>query len=320
MKWIIITLFLFSLISCDVKQKEIKGKPKVVCTTTILADAVKHIAGDKFEIEVLMGPGVDPHEFVPRQGDMEKLEEADIIVYHGLLLEGRLTETMEKLEKQNRRVINVSKVFGEIDLLHSDGSGCLHEGGDTHAHGEMDPHVWHDAEMWSKSVLYLAEELEKIDYNNSKLNLTLKLQGKVYASELLNFHEELIESYASVPDSFRILVTAHGAFRYLGEAYGFTNKSLQGISTAAKFGVKDVTDLATYICDNGIHVLFLETSVPDKNLQAVIENCESRNHKVIIGGKLYSDALGDKNSGADTYIEMMKSNMQTIINAIRKIP
>ncbi len=315
MRYLILCLILLGFTQCKIDNKEVTGKPKIVCTTSMSADLVKQITGDKAEVSYLMGAGVDPHEYNPKLSDSEKLLEADIIVYHGLNFEGKMSDDLKKARKNKKIVIDLSEKIDHHSLIHLT-EDHTHADGVTHAHeGEVDPHMWHDVKLWIQATNHLATALGK--YNKENKDIFLE-NASNYSKELLELDDHLTKKYAEIPDSQRVLVTAHDAFGYLCKRYKIKSKSLQGISTAAEFGIKDVTDLAEYLINNNIKSIFIESSVPNKNLQAVIDHCADKGHSVKIGGTLYSDALGDKASGADTYDSMMRSNANTIVNGLKK--
>lgn len=311
MKIIFALIIVLALASCRVETKKIKGIPKIVCTTTLAGDAARHIVGDKGEVSVLMGPGVDPHEYKEKPSDIDKLQEADIIIYHGLHLEGLMTNTLEKI-KANKRpiIIDLSDALSPSDLMTlADAHGHTHG-----AHGSADPHIWNDIKLWIKTVNYLNSRLCEIkkEYKDE-----YQKNSDAFSKELIELDNRLTEQFNALPDSNRIVVTAHDAFEYLGRAYNLKLKSLQGFSTSAEFGIKDVTVLSDFIIKNKVKTIFGETSVPDRNLQAVIEHCAEKGHTVKLGGQLYSDALGDKKSGAETYASMMRQNANTIIDGLK---
>jgi len=181
-------------------------------------------------------------------------------------------------------------------------------------HGAHDPHVWNDVQTWTKCVAYLSAQLIEA---KSEFKADYEANTKAYLTVLKTLDADLKEQFNSIPVAQRVLVTAHDAFGYLARAYNLKVESLQGYSTAAEFGIKDITNLANFIQNNQIKSIFLESSVPDKNLEAVITHCKENGHTVSIGGKLYSDALGDKASGADTYSAMMRANANTIVNGLK---
>jgi manganese/zinc/iron transport system substrate-binding protein len=146
----------------------------------------------------------------------------------------------------------------------------------------------------------------------------LLMPFEYYQQRILGMKAELVGLLDSeLPESRRILITSHDAFSYFGDEFGFRVEALQGISTAAEFGVKDVSDLITFIQINEVKSIFIETSISDKNLKAVVDGANARGYSVNIGGTLYSDALGGKGSGADSYEGMIRTNVLTIIEALK---
>ena len=300
---------------CKLEQEKVSGNMTILCTTTIAADAVSNVVGDVSTVQILMGPGVDPHEYVPRQGDTKKMSDADVIVYHGLHLESKMTTHIDGLRKKKKHVINLGEGVDHADLIHNLEGHHHHHGEADHSHaGGIDPHVWNSIDIWIKCVQHLVSKLSSIQPENKD---AFEKNGAEYIDKLEALKIEIGNMYDEIPESQRILVTSHDAFAYLARAHNLSTKSLQGISTAAEFGIKDVTTLADYMVSKNVKTIFLETSVPNKNLEAVINNCESNGHTVNIGGILYSDALGSAASNSETYIKMMRKNAETIVNGLK---
>lgn len=278
------------------------GRLNVVCTTGMITDLVKNIAGDKAEALGLMGPGVDPHLYKASQGDMEKLAAADIIFYNGLHLEGKLTEILEKMA-QKKRVIPVSRSIPK---------GMLIKIGE--AENAYDPHIWFDLSLWMQTVEVVVEEMSEVDGKNAE---EYRINGDKYLKELGGNHNWALVKIADIPPNQRVLITAHDAFSYFGRAYNIEVVALQGISTVAEYGVNDVTRLVDLIVERGIKAVFVESSVSPRSINAVREGVRARGIEVEIGGVLYSDAMGAPGSGADTYIGMVKTNVNTIMGVLK---
>lgn len=298
-------LFLLSVIimaSCQPAKQERNGKLKVVTTTGMIYDAVINIGGDLVEAQALMGPGVDPHLYKATQGDLSKLQSADLILYNGLHLEGKMGEVFEKLGK----VKNVKAVTTDISpsRLRTNESYS-----DTH-----DPHIWFDVQLWKEAVSYTSSALITADSSNSS---TYKANAQQYLVQLDSLHEAVKAAILTIPDSQRLLITAHDAFGYFGDAYDIKVEGLQGISTLSEPGLKDITQLVNLIVNNGVKAVFIETSVSEKAINAVVEGCKERGHEISIGGSLYSDAMGEFGQPEGTYIGMVHSNVSTIVNALK---
>jgi manganese/zinc/iron transport system substrate-binding protein len=296
-------ILVFLVVSCkpNVEQKR-TGKLKIVTTTGILADAVMEITGDSAEVTSLMGPGVDPHLYKVSQGDLSVLTKADLIIYNGLHLEGKMGEVLEGLAKQ-KKVVAIADGISKSELRNVSGFA-----------GGFDPHIWFNVEIWKKGVEYLAEVIQKNDSVNA---LYYKKNALVYSKRLDSLHKTVISEIQHIPESQRVLVTAHDAFGYFGDAYKIEVKGLQGISTVSEPGLKDISEITKLIVDRKIKAIFVESSVSPKLVESVVAGAKARGHVVKIGGLLYSDALGEKNTPAGTYIGMVNENVKTITSALR---
>ncbi len=285
-------------------MNEDTGKLKVVATTTMLADAVKVIGGDEVKVEGLMGPGIDPHLYKASAGDVNKMQQADLILYNGFHLEGKMGEIFENMVKQNITTVGVAEIISEDKLI---------EGEDNY--GSHDPHVWFNVELWIEVVSEIEKTLRDMDEKNSE---TYKLNAESYIKELEQLHEYVKKRVSEVPPAKRVLITAHDAFGYFGDGYGFEVKGLQGLSTATEAGTADVINLADYITAYKIPAIFIESSVPPKNVEALQDAVLARGFNVEIGGELFSDSLGDPGSEAGTYLGTVKHNVDTIVDALTR--
>lgn len=303
MKKVALVLIILLVVSCGKKAKNKNGKLKVVTTTTMITDLVKNIGGDKLEVKGLMGAGVDPHLYKASEGDVSKLFNADVVIYNGLHLEGKLEEVFEKMQHQNKKTIIVSDIINKNDLISSELFAS-----------NYDPHIWFDINNWRKITLYVAEKLAEIDTKNAAF---YQQNGKEYLDKLVALNKEVESKINELPIEKRILVTAHDAFNYFGNQHQFKVVGLQGLSTATEAGVQDVQKLARFIIDNNVKAIFVESSVPKRTIEALQEAVKSKNQEVLIGGTLYSDALGNAGTEEGTYIGMYKANVNTIVNALK---
>ncbi|KPV60080.1 manganese transporter [Paenibacillus sp. A3] len=294
-----------SLAACGAsKEKEnaAPGKVKITATIGMIADIVKQVGGEHVEVTGLMKAGVDPHLYKASQGDLKKLDQADIIFYNGLHLEGKMTDVFEKMEK-TKPTVAVTKNIPESKLRGmEDGTG---------AH---DPHVWFDVKHWISVTETVRDELSKHDAANAA---DYKKNAEAYIKQLEELHQFAKEQIASIPEKQRVLVTAHDAFGYFGDAYGIKVMGLQGISTASEYGSKDVSDLRDFLVANKIKAVFVESSVPKKSIEAVIEGAKKQGHEIQIGGELFSDAMGEEGTPEGNYIGMVKHNINTIVQALK---
>lgn len=294
-------LLVLSFLGCTSTPKE-QHTPHIVCTTGMLGDAVKTLMGKQAKVEVLMGPGVDPHLYKASQGDVAKLAKADVIIYNGLHLEGKMGEIFEKLNA-TKTILPAAEVLDKDDLLSAEGYTNTY-----------DPHVWFDLVLWQQVIAGLQEDLGQL---YPELKDSINLRGDAYQQaleEMNGYCEELINI---IPQQQRVLITAHDAFKYFGKAYELEVRGLQGISTTAEYGLRDVSELVDFIYTRKIKAIFIESSVSPKSIEAVIEGCREKGHEVILGGELYSDALGEKSKGTDTYLGMVRHNVDVISESLR---
>jgi manganese/zinc/iron transport system substrate-binding protein len=277
---------------------------KIVCTVGMITDIVGNLAGDYAEVEGIIGEGIDPHLYKPTRGDVIKLNQADVVFYNGLLLEGRMTDVLISVASKGKLVKAVTEaILEETDYLLEKDDGSAY----------TDPHVWMDVSGWLRAIAVVAETLAAYDPENAE---SYRSKATVYADQL-----EALDAYAKVaistiPKSQRVLVTAHDAFQYLGRAYSIEVKGIQGMSTESEAGVRDLEDLVDFIVERQIPAVFVESSVADKNVRALVEGARARGHAVIIGGSLFSDAMGQAGTYEGTYIGMIDSNVTTITNAL----
>ena len=292
---------IMALVSCKNETKD-TGKLKIVATTSMITDIVQNIGGDFVELQGLMGAGVDPHLYKASEGDVAKLYNADIIFYNGLHLEGKLVEVFEKME-QTKTTIALGESLPKDQLI-----------GSEYFASNYDPHVWFNIQFFKQFAMTVTEQLSKKDPENS---VNYIANEKIYLAKLDALEAEVTATIATLPEEKRILVTAHDAFNYFGKSYGFNVVGLQGLSTATEAGVQDVQRLSDFIIENKVKAIFVESSVPRRTIEALQAAVLSKKHEVIIGGSLYSDALGSTGTEEGTYVGMFKSNVNTIVNALK---
>lgn len=292
-----------SLCGCsDKKDNASSGKLQVLTTTGMISDAVHNIAQDKADVQALMGPGVDPHLYKATHGDLEKITSADIIFYNGLHLEGKMGEVFRKVSR-TRPVIAVTSGIDEKLLRDIPGFEGTH-----------DPHIWFDVQLWKQAVKTVSETLIQHDSINTEF---YRENTTRYLHRLDSLHEAVKAAIQEIPQKQRVLITAHDAFGYFGEAYQIEVRGLQGISTVSEFGLKDVTELVNFIITRKIKALFVETSVSHKSIEAVLEGCRQKGWNINIGGSLFSDAMGEPGTDAGDYIGMVNANVKTITTALK---
>lgn len=283
---------------------EIKSYPyKVTCTTGMVTDIVRQVVGEKATVVGVIGEGVDPHLYAATRGDVVKLLQADVVFYSGLMLEGKMADALIKVGRK-RPVYAVTELFDKSLLLEP-----------AEFLGHYDPHVWMDVSLWKKCTEMVARTLSsrEVDPQNADY---YQANYKRYAAELDTLHKYAKEVLATVPPKVRIMITAHDAFNYLGRQYGLEVRGIQGISTESQAGIEDINLLVQLLVDRRIRAVFVETSVSKKNVQALVEGARATGHEVIIGGSLFSDAMGKPGSYEGTYIGMIDHNVTTITRAL----
>lgn len=299
----ILVVFTMLFVACKPREKEGNKKFTVVTTTTMITDLVKKIGGNAIEIKGIMGAGVDPHLYKASAGDLTKLSNADLIVYNGLHLEGKLVDVFEKMNQIGKKTIALGTLLSSKQIINSKAFVSSH-----------DPHIWFSVQNWIAITNKLVEELKKIDPTNAEVYVQ---NGDAYVKRLEVLDTELKAKIAELPIEKRILVTAHDAFSYFGKAYDFKVVGLQGLSTATEAGVKDVQRISDFIIENKVKAVFIESSVPKRTVEALQASVNSKGQEVEIGGELFSDALGNLSEETGTYIGMFRYNVATIVNALK---
>lgn len=299
-----IIALLLILGSCKQETTKTGTTLTIVTTTGMIGDAVKNIVGDKANVTSLMGPGVDPHLYKATQGDLNALRGADIVFYNGIHLEGKMQEVFDRLA-ESKKVYPVAAGIPEEKLR----TVAQVNGVKTH-----DPHVWFDVQLWILCVREIGNKMSTADPDNAKF---YQEQTTKYITQLEELDKYVREKMQAIPEANRILITSHDAFGYYGAAYGIKVKGLQGISTAAEFGLKDITDMVNMIIADKIKAVFVESSVSQKSIQAVVEGCNQKNHPVKTGGTLYSDAMGAAGTDEGNYIGMVKHNANVMYEALK---
>lgn len=298
----VIFFLIIALSACKGQTGDVGGskeKYDVMATSTMLTDLAKIIGGDKAEVNGLMAAGVDPHLYQPSAGDVSKLQKADMVVINGLHLEGQMGEVFSKLASVNKLVAEVGESIPVEDRLPFDES-------------IYDPHIWFSVSNWKKAARNVTDTYIKLSEKDKEY---FEHNYENYIKELDELDGYIREKVKSLPEKSRVLITAHDAFNYFGKEYGFEVIGLQGISTESEAATSDVSELASYIVENKIKAIFVESSVPKKNIEALQEAVSAKGFTVEIGGELYSDSLGE--GDASTYIGMFKANVDTIVNALK---
>ena len=284
------------LIQAESAAEARADRPRVVATTTIVADLVRQVAAERVEIDCLMGPGVDPHSFKATPRDADRLARADLVVASGLHLEGKLAALLERLARR-RRVVMVAEAIPRDRLIQV--------GTDLY-----DPHVWFDPTLWATCVTAVVDPLVAIVPTDRS---RFEAAAAAYRDRLAGLDQALRKRIATIPESRRVLVTSHDAFRYFGRAYGLDVVGIQGTSTESEAGLNDINRLVDLVVSRGVPAVFVETSVADRNVTALCEGARAKGHAVRLGGRLYSDALGGPQSDAATLEAALRANVEVLV-------
>lgn len=278
----------------------------IVCTTGMVGDMVRGIVGDHGQVTTLMGEGVDPHLYKATVSDVRALAKADVVVASGLMLEGRMKDIFPKLRKKGATVIEVGDGIAHTDLLTPEGS-----------HGHPDPHVWMDPALWARGAAHVAKALGARDSAHAA---EYEANAKALAAKWAEADAKIAAAIASVEPSRRVLVTAHDAFSYFGRHYSVHVTGIQGVSTESESGLADIRRIIDLLVERGVPAVFVETSVSDKNVRALVEGSMARGHAVTIGGSLFSDAMGKPGTFEGTYVGMITTNAATMVKALGGTP
>ena len=295
--------------ACSVEKTPSDSRPLVVATTTMVADLARVIAGDRVNVQGLMGPGIDPHSYVPKLADTRLLERADVVLYNGMHLEGRFQETLEAMAKRGDNVVAVTDGIDPTKLLAPQEDYT----------GAKDPHVWGDPRLWAATIETAVKALSKADPEGAE---EYRQRGEAYSAELESLMRWSQEKISAIPEHKRVLVTSHDAFFYFGRAFGFEVRGLQGVSTTTEAGIKDRSDLVAYLRGKGVRTVFAETSINAKGISAVAAEAGVS----ISNQPLYSDSL-DAPGNTDTvdgetydkgtYTGMLKHNVNAIVKGLK---
>ena len=277
---------------------------RVVATTGMIADTAARLVGDLASVEGLMGPGVDPHLYKASESDVRRLAEADLILYNGLYLEGKMGDILVKLARQ-RPVVAVSEAISQDRLREP-----------PELAGHFDPHLWFDVALWSETVAPITDALVELLPEHET---TLRTRENALREDLLELDAWVEARVLEVPQERRVLVTAHDAFGYFGDRYNMEVIGIQGISTLAEAGLQDVDRVVDLIVERRIPALFVESSVPRRTVEAVQTAARDQDHDVKIGGELFSDAMGAAGSPEGTYDGMVRHNVNTIVEGLLDI-
>ncbi|MFG0245819.1 MAG: metal ABC transporter solute-binding protein, Zn/Mn family [Phycisphaerales bacterium JB052] len=301
-QWITCVLATLTLLGCQPASPETNTDYTVIATVGMIQDITQQVATDRAQVTGLMGPGVDPHLYKPTRSDVSRIMNADVVFYNGLLLEGKMVDSLIRAAESGKRVHAITELIDEDFLLEPE-----------EFEGHYDPHVWMDPTAWVKAVRVIEQNLSEFDPDGASQYLA-NAQALTQQLEALDAYAERVLS--SVPKQQRVLVTAHDAFNYFGRRYGYEVVGIQGLSTESEAGVQDIERLVNLLVDRNIGAVFVESTVSERNINALIAGARAKGHEVIIGGELFSDAMGDADTYEGTYIGMIDHNVTTIARAL----
>jgi len=282
------------------QQAQQAPPPRIVSTTAMIGDLVREIGGDRVRAETLLGEGVDPHTYKPTRADVARLQAADVVFYNGLLLEGQMTDLFVRLARGGKPVFAVTELLAADRLL-------------TEDDGKDDPHVWMDVTLWAKAGERVRDALARLRPGSAE---AFRRNHADLARRLAALDGYITQVIGSIPEPARVLVTAHDAFGYFSRRYGIAVEGVQGLSTEAEAGLRRIQDLVDLLVARRIHAVFVETSVNDRNVLALIEGAAAKGHRVSVGGALFSDAMGAPGTYEGSYVGMMDHNATVIARAL----
>lgn len=307
-RWLLAMAFLLVMGAVNAQEQE-AATLRIVATTTQAAD-IATILTDGAEgvaITALMGAGVDPHLYQPTEADIAAMNEADVVLYSGLNLEGQFDAVFNALGEQGVATISLGDyvkdagfVIGGFDLS-------------DELVNVDDPHFWFDPRNWEYVVQILAEDMAELDPNNAEVYAA---NAEAYAEQLRSLYAWADEGMRAVPGNQRYLVTSHDAFQYFGAAFGWRQAAIQGLSTQDEAGVGDIQETVDFVMANDIPVIFVESSLPPDTVEAVVEAVADAGGSIRVGVReLYSDAMGEPGTFGGTYVGMIGENVYTVLQS-----
>ncbi len=296
---LLLSFCLLTLLGCNTQKK--RTIQPIVCTTNIVGDLVQQLAPKSISVTTIMGPGVDPHIYKAKPQDIALLQQAPMVFYNGLHLEGKMAEILSRMQ-QNGTVISVASAIDKKMLIQA-----------GNFQGGIDPHIWFDIDLWETCAYGVAYELQQ-RYPEKKDSIQQRLDA--YVLELARTENELTTIFDAIPAENKKLVTAHDAFSYFSRKFNFDLITIQGLSTQADFSVKTLDSISTQMVDQKIPCAFFESSIPSKSIETLLQICEQKGLPARKGGTLYSDALGEAKGDAGTYTRMMLHNARQIAQCL----
>jgi manganese/zinc/iron transport system substrate-binding protein len=297
----ILALLVAALTALATQSAIAQERLEIVATTGMIADAAREVGGDLVNVSALMGPGVDPHAYRQTRSDIVATARADLVLWHGLYLEAQMEEFLIELGETRPVVAVADELPRNLLISHDDYE-------DRH-----DPHVWMNPNLWARVVLEIRDALVEVHPEDAEI---FSSNADAYLDDLAALAQYTQNVLATVPTESRVLLSAHDAFNYFGSAYGFEVTGIQGISTESEAGLQRIADLVDMLVDRDIGAVFVESSVSDRNIRALIEGAAAQGHDVKIGGELFSDAMGADGTYEGTWLGMIDHNVTTIARAL----
>ena len=270
----------------------------VVASFSILGDITARIGGDRIAVTTLVGPDGDAHVFEPGPRDLRAVAGARVLVVNGLGFEG----WMARLEQASG--------FAGVAVVASNGVQPLGLSFGQDDQAGADPHAWQDVANAETYVRNIADGLERADPAGASI---YRANAAAYVDELRALDAEIRATLGRIPESARVLVTSHGAFRYFASAYGVRVLPTQGLGTESEPSAADIARVITSIRAAGVRALFLENITDPRLLEQIASETGA-----VLGGTLFSDSLSPKGGPADSYLAMMRHNASAIAAALKE--
>ncbi len=289
----------------DAKEEggeEISKKKVVATTTTFIEDMVKQIASDKVETSLIIPAGVDPHTYMAKPEDVDKINAADLVLYHGLHFEGKMVEMLEKVGSE------LARDFDEANI------GSMPDGDSV----IVDPHFWFDLGLYKQAVLAAKEDLIKL---TPEYKEEYEANTKKYLERLDELDEYIKDKISQIPEESRYLITPHDAFSYFSRAYDIGVKAPQGVSTDSEVASADILETVDFIVEHDIKAVFAESTTDPVRMEKLREEVENRGGNVKVvkgeGQELFSDSLAPMGEFGDNFIDMYKHNVDLIYENLK---
>ncbi|MET0199472.1 zinc ABC transporter substrate-binding protein [Rhodococcus sp. RS1C4] len=296
MKKLLLAVLPAALILAGCSGADSSGTPTIVVTTNILGDITSSIVGDQADVLVLMPPNSDPHSFEISAAEAARVESADLLIANGLGLEEGVAKTIDAARANGTDILEVGPGVDPIDYVSGQSSGAA------------DPHIWTDPERMRTAVGLIKDAVtESLD------GVDVEAAAQDYDAQLVELDGRMQERFAPIVN--RKLVTNHHVFGYLADRYDFEviGAVIPSGTTLASPSASDLSDLAGTVRDAGVPTIFVDSSQPDRLAQVMASEAGVDVDVV----KLFTESLGDENSDAPTYLDMMDFNSTAIAAGLR---